>query len=419
MSSASFLERDLQTPNSATQIAQRLARDGVYGVDSWHRLRGRAAPAPSEPLRAFHLPAEPLYLATGFKTLPESSWRYLHVPITVLLIVAIAATAFLLYGKTTAVMTSAVALVDPFVLAHGPVWDDVFLAAMGEWAVIAVLFAAGLSAATGHSGAWRWTLRATVAICAAIAAAARLQSQILLAVIAALVFLFQGLRPARDLAAAAAVGAVAAVSGWTLRNLIVLGVVFPGSSHDGLTLFESNYEHARPAIFATGTAEGLSETHLVAQFGRVAALGEVEADKAYKAEAWQYIAAHPIEVVTTSALKVFVSVSGFDFARSATSVRNLVTVGSQSLIVLTGLAGLWWMWGRRANDFENVLFVLFLVSAALTIGMLVVGPVGMRYRISLMGFLYIGTGALLAQSWERLLQFSVGLRRRPRESHSV
>lgn len=402
--SAGLFSRDLQTPNSATQIAQSLVQHGRFAVDSWHRLRGPDGVVPDRPLVAFQLPSEPLYLALGFLVLPEPLWRYLHVPVTVVLVIAIAAVAFFVGGPSLALCAGLVAAADPFIFFHGPVWDDTFLGAAAEWVVFAV-FAAILSverADPGTSGGRHNRLLILMAVCAAVGAGARLQSQVVLAGIALVAIASTSLRPVRKLGWAVLIGVVVSIGAWGLRNAVVLNAFMIGTSHDGLTLFESNYPDARASVLQTGTAEGLSQTHLATEFARTATLGEVAADRQLKQDAWRYIASHPLDVTKTALLKLAVSLSGVNFALPFASARNVVAIVSNVTIMVLGMYGLWAGWRRsQKSAVEWFSFSVFVLMISATLGMLVLGPVGLRYRISLTGFFYIGVGLALVRVVDR------------------
>ena len=100
--SATARQQGFETPNTATWIARTLAQSGEFS---------------SGDRRAYHLPVEPLYLAAGFTMLPPGAWRYLHVPVTVLLVAAIAFVGLAIGGPSAGVAAGLIAALDPFVLA--------------------------------------------------------------------------------------------------------------------------------------------------------------------------------------------------------------------------------------------------------------------------------------------------------------
>jgi hypothetical protein len=396
--SATFFPRDLQTPNSSTQIAHALASEGRFAVDAWHRLRGPNAPIPDQPLRAFQLPGEPLYLAAGFTAVPRVAWRYLHVPVTVALVTAIAAVAFLLGGGTLALAAGLIATLDPFIVAHGPVWDDTFLGAAAEWIILAVLMWLLSTSETAMPAAAtrRVALPLVMVVAAGLGAAARLQTQVVLAVLGCAAICWQQLRPLRNFGWAVVMGVMLSLGAWGVRNTIVLGHFFLGTTHDGLTLYESNYADARASTWQTGTEEGLSETHLTDEFARVASLGEVDADRRYNQDAWAYIAGHPQDVAKTAALKLGVSLTGVNLAAPLLSTRNILAIVTNVVFLLLAPLGFTALWQRsRGRSVEKLAAFACTLTCAATLGMLVLGPVGLRYRISAAGFLYIGVGAAI------------------------
>jgi hypothetical protein len=398
IASATLLTRDLETPNASTEIARSLVEHGRYGIAAWHRLRGPDAVVPPEPLKAFQLPGEPLYLALGFRSLPEAAWRYLHVPITIAFVTAVAAVGLLVGGRSIALATGLLASADPFIVVHGPVWDDAFLGAAAEWTVLACFLSVLARAQHGAPDVARRRMLffCLLAAAAACGASARAQSQIVMAIMALAAILSSRFKGARRLAWAVLLGIAIAVGGWGARNVVAVETFFVGTSHDGLTLFESNYAHAQASILQTGTAEGFSQTHLGEEFARVAGLSELEADRQFRRDAWTYIASHPLEVGTTALLKLAVSLTGVHFGQPLLSPRNIAAVGSNLWLLAVAPYGLWLLW-RRSNggDVDRFMIVGCAAMCATTVGLLLLGPVGLRYRMDVAGLLYIGTGAAL------------------------
>jgi hypothetical protein len=197
-----------------------------------------------------------------------------------------------------------------------------------------------------------------------------------------------------------AAGMAVSIGLWTARNALVFGALFMGSSHDGLTLFESTYAHARAAIVQTGTIEGLSQTHLDEQFAHAASLGELDADTYYRRTAWHYIRSNPLDVAWTAGLKLAVSLTGADLSTSLLSLRNTVTVVTRVALLLVGSWGLVLAWPRSRIADEphmHALFLMFGLTVVLTMAMLALGPNGLRYWMSAAGFLYVGVGVVIAR----------------------
>ena len=80
---------------------------------------------------------------------------------------AVAAVGVWVGGQVVGLLTGALATFDPFVLVHGPVWDDAFLGAALEWTIFAVLVR-GLASA----GQSRLNSSQTMGVASLIAAAA-------------------------------------------------------------------------------------------------------------------------------------------------------------------------------------------------------------------------------------------------------
>lgn len=385
--SAVLQVRGLETPNASTAIARHLVDRGEFAL-----IGGSSGMAPPTIRRAVQLPGEPLYLAAGFLVLPASFHRYLHVPVSIALVTAIAAVGCVLGGRRMALATGLIASFEPFVLRHGPVWDDTFMAAALEWTVFAVVIhrlrrpPGPIPAAAG-----RWKVFG-VAICAGWAAVTRFEAQLVLGAVGLVLVASRALRPARSLGWSLLGGMTLTMSAWGIRNLLVLGVFFLGSTHDGQTLYQSTHGRARESIVRTGVAQSL--LHLTAPPG----VDELEEDRLYARAAWSYIGAHPFEFIKTAVFKMVVSLTGVNFTAPVTSARNIVAIGTNVGLILLASLGLR---RRRAGATPEASDRFFMRLVAIVIGvtivMLALGPVGLRYRICLAGILYPGAGLLAAR----------------------
>ena len=387
--SATFFVRDFTTPNASTAIARNLIATGRYELIGGPE--GSRAPTPR---RAFQLPGEPLYLAAGFLLLPAPLQRYLHLPVTLLFVMAVTAVAMAAGGESLALVVGLIASLDPFVVAHGPIWDDTFLAAACDWFVFAVAVTVFVAATRGQDAPRSRTLALMVAIAclAGWAGVTRLQSQIQLGLAGVAIVVLPATRPMRWLGRSVLAGLAMAVGAWGVRNLIVLGVFFVGSSHDGQTLYQSVHWQARESIVRTGAAQTLLE--LPAHPG----MGELGEDAVFAQQGWEYVRAQPRDVLATAAFKIAVSLSGYDFIAPNRSVRNVVVVGFNAILLLTAIWG-WVRWpGQEASARVRWFLLLFgSLTALITCVLLALGPVGLRYRVSLNGFLYLGAGAAVVR----------------------
>ena len=398
--SATFLVKEFTTPNAATDIARHLVDTGEMRTENfWTRLRG-PYPPPTEPLRMFHLPGEPLYLAAGFKLLPTATDRYLHVPVTVLLIVAACAAAVRVAGTRAGLIVGLLACLNPYTLLHGPVWDDLFLGAALEWTVFlaalnalrlqnkardAAAEAADRPARIRGSRRGVWSLAVIAGAAAAMATLTRSQSMLTLGGFAALVVLLPRLRPAWPVAVLVVVGVTLAAGGWGLRNRVVMGHFTIGSSHDGITLYESNYPHAVEAVRDTGQVERLNAKYMADDYDRTRDLGEFEADAYFRRRATDSMKANPLGVLAAVPIKAWVTLTGWDFAMPAKSPRNLVSLATNAILLLLATAGVAttlrrWQWRNPAHQ---LLLAVALTGGGAVILLLVIGPVGLRYRMTI------------------------------------
>ncbi|HYN10687.1 MAG TPA: hypothetical protein VES67_25105 [Vicinamibacterales bacterium] len=397
LASATLQTRDYSSPNAATMIARALVDRGEFAAHAWPR-NAKTASGGEEPLRAFHLPAEPLLLATGLRVLPPALLPYLHVPITVLFVTAVAATGFWIGGRALGLAAGAIASLDPFVIAHGAVWDDTFLAAALEWTIFAGLvgtLAAGRTELTREASARRAGLFALLGVLAGLAAMTRSSSQAILGVVALGLIARPVFRPLRGAGWAILLGIAISVAAWGARNHRVLGEFHVGSSHDGITLFESNYATARPSLLRTGVVEIYTLDELGVHFGAVAPMREFDADRYFRRQAIAYAKDRPLDVLATAVLKLAVSLTGVHLGQPLTSLRNMIALAVNAVLILAGAYG-WRRWRSDSRERPASQLVVFLcvVAATLTCLGLLAGPAGMRYRVDATGFLYLGAAAV-------------------------
>jgi hypothetical protein len=325
-----------------------------------------------------------------------------HVPIAVALVAAVTVTALTVAGPSVGLAAGLTASIDPFVLAHGPVWDDAFLAAAFEWTLFAMVIVAASRAPAGAGT----TLLVSVACVAGAAAMTRTLGQVVLIGIAAVAISMRRLRPIRPVAIAILVGVVTALAAWGARNQVVLGTFLIGTTHDGESFFESNCAYTRQGIRELGLV-GFQRQCSEPQFLYASRLGEIESNRQFREYALAYIANNPFEFVKTAVFKLGVSLSGYDFAKAPTSFRNVAAVATSGAAIVFGVAGVLRLWRRLSPGLVRDTFVLVVVPMAVaTLAMLAIGPTGIRYRLTLNGALWIGVAVYLMEAIPRLARAS-------------
>jgi hypothetical protein len=315
----------------------------------------------------------------------------------VLFVNAVAAVGFWTGGRALGLAAGAIASLDPFVIAHGAVWDDSFLAAALEWTIFAGLvgtLAAARTGETAQASARRMGLFALLGVLAGLAALTRSSSQVILGVVGLGLIARPAFRPLRAAGWAILLGIALALVAWGARNHRVLGEFQFGSSHDGITLFESNYATARPSLLRTGVVESYTLDDLGVHFGAVAPMREFDADRYFRRQAVAYATDHPLDVLATGVLKLALSLTGVHLGQPLTSMRNLVALAANAVLILAGVWG-WRRWRSDARERPAMRLVVFLcvVAATLTCLGLLAGPAGIRYRVDATGFLYLGAAA--------------------------
>jgi hypothetical protein len=384
---ATWFVSSFATPNYSTEIAANLLAAGRLEGGQF-KVRGPSVPGTA--YRRYHLPVEPLYLAGAFRFLPPGLHRYIHVPVTVLLVTSVSYVAFCLGGRSLGLVTGLAGALQPFVALHGPVWDDCFLGAALAWSVLALL------GSRWRSSAARPPLRIGLLLALASGAATltRQECLLVLALTAASTFALPALSRLRREAVWVAAGLLLALTAWAGRNYAVTGEFAVGASRDGITLFEWNGPYAKAGL-RSGSPEGLSFDPKVMgpHWNRTARMTEGEANRYYLRQTLLYNLGRPIEAATTSLAKLTRSWSGWSPGLPVTSLRNAVALTSNLLLFGLGCAGLRLLWAIPERENRQAAICLAAIILGVSLVTLAVGPVGLRYRIVADGAFWIAASA--------------------------
>lgn len=395
--SATFVRSDFATPNASTHIARYMLETGTYGLNAWHRLKGTDdASLTNGPMRMFQLPAEPLYQYVSFRVLPAYLQRYCHIPFVLLFVLAVFLVADAVLGRTRAIVTALIVTLHPFIIVHGPVWDDATMGAACEWSCLALL----LTVQRKHLG--RYVL---LFVCAAVAALARTQSQLFLGILGLLIVAVPRLRSHWRKGLALLAGVVLAVAAWGIRNYSISGAFVTGTTHDGITLYESNYPHEREALIRTGQTEGLNNLYMQRDFAYTATLTEAAANRFFTKRGVDVILHRPhVAWLRDAVFKLVASLLGFHPELAMSNVHNLLQVLPNGLLLVASVFGA--MRLPRSRFAIPAMFALAVaLMTCLTFAMLLIGPVGFRYQMSMLGVYSIFAASAVTQ------KDSVGKRR--------
>jgi hypothetical protein len=387
-------DKTLAPLNAAQEIAAHLAWEGRYYGGNWVRLKGAVRPE-DPPLRAFNLPAYVWYAAAMWRAFPRAH-RYIQIPVVVMLTVAVAATAAALGGPTLALLSGLIAALDPFMVVHGPVWDDAVFGTALEWVIFAIAVDRWRRPRAGRA----WTEDICVLGLAGLAALTRTEAQVLLPALAAVAWFLPTLRPLRRTSLFATAGVVIAVSAWGIRNESAVGVFLPGSTHDGITLWESNGPASRRALHL-GQVDRLSEDSsvMLPYWSRTATMTESGADAYFRREAVRFTASHPTDVAATALEKLVVSLTGVRPESPLYDKRNTVSLVDSGLLLVLAVTVVLHLRDRPPPSTHTTLLALVAVLTVAVIGLLLIGPAGIRYWLTLR----VATWILAAQA---LLQFA-------------
>jgi hypothetical protein len=368
--SARWLVGRYVEPNAAPWLGRWLAMSGRLELNEWNRLKGTTV-AGDPTLRAFELPGEPLWVAAGTRvgeSIGVDVWDYWNVPVAALLIVSIAAVALACCGPTVALITGLVAALDPVTLLHASNRDDAVLGSALLWAVFALIALRWRDAPRRH-------VANDVALFAAAGAAAITRTEAVLMILPLL-----ALKPIRRSAVVAVAGVVVALTAWGVRNQMVLGHFLIGSTHDGITLWESNGPFAMRSL-SLGQVDivSMNQTVMAPIFAATRPLDEIGADQYFKAQAIRYMTSHPIQVAKTAVAKIAISIASVHPDVSLTAPRNLAAMLDNAVLLVLAALGL------SRFPAKTALAGMCLITLAL----LAFGPAGMRYWLTLRGALWI------------------------------
>jgi hypothetical protein len=324
--------------------------------------------------------------------------RYIQIPVVITLTVAVAATAALLGGPTLGLLSGAIAALDPFIVVHGPVWDDAVFGTALLWVIFAIaIHRWRRDRDTNNTDLWAQDI--LVSVLAGLAALTRTEAQALIPALAVLVWILPTLRPLRRTALLAAAGIVIAVTAWGIRNESAIGVFHTGSTHDGITLWESNGPISRRAL-AQGQVDHLwqDSSLMLPYWSRTVAMTEAGADAYFRREAVRYISSHPIDVAKTGLDKLMVSISGIRPERSLYDGRNMVSIVDDVLLLILGTIAVVQLARRPVGQAQAAFLVIVGVLTTMIMGLLLIGPAGIRYWLTLRAGVWILSAQAIVSS---------------------
>ena len=213
---------------------------------------------------------------------------------------------------------------------HGPVYDDTFLGAALFWLVAAIALSRWVTARLPRNGARSnvsWIVTAALVILSGWAAVTRTEALVAVVGIAVGCLAIPGLRVLRSTGLAIAFGVILAVGAWGERNAIVQHHFMTGSSHDGVTLWESTEPNAMRAL-ALGQVNALSADSSIigAIWQQAAGKDEVGANQVFVHAAMQEMRDDPIRVAAFGVRKIGISIAGVRPELPIGTARNLVSI---------------------------------------------------------------------------------------------
>jgi hypothetical protein len=186
-----------------------------------------------------------------------------------------------------------------------------------------------------------------------------------------------------------------ALAGWGVRNYNVLGKFLTGSSRDGLAFWESIYPSAREGLLTRGQTEGLSDERLAKDYAVTRSFPEADVNRYFFRRAVDYTLTHPIDVAKTALLKIAISMLGIRTTEPLRTLRNTVGLVSNAALLLLAALGLR-RFHLRATVPQQLLWrCMAAASLFVFVALSIVGPIGVRYRMSLEPVLWIFAAGFL------------------------
>ncbi len=310
------------------------------------------------------------------------------------LVLAITWAAIVIGGTELGLIAGLLACFHPYLVSHGRIYDDCFLSAALEWTVLGILLAQLTGRLRSATGVWLGVSAA--ALLSGFAAITRAQSLPTLAGIALLILVVPKLKSLRRHGVGILVMIAVTTLAWGFRNQQALGHFTIGSTHDGITLWESNYPHAAEAMWRYGGVEDLNDEYMGDDFARTRSMDEYGANEYFIQRAERYMRAHPGAVLWTALNKLAISLTGYKPPLPPTSPRNIIVLVLHPLLLVMGVAGLALLARRIAGEPKAVLWWCALaIMSAVALAILIIGPDSYRYRITWDGFLLVGAAALV------------------------
>lgn len=179
----------------------------------------------------------------------------------------------------------------------------------------------------------------------------------------------------------------AAMLPWGLRNDAVLGGYAWLSANGGLTLFDAQGPQA----------DGGSDQAFLADMPQIAALGEIERDRALRDMAVKQMRDDPARVVRLFVQKVARTWNPFpNVEEHRDGAAAWVAGGFTIMIVVLAIGGFWRVWRTPRRDWRRLSLCVWLPVLYFTfVHGVYIGSV--RYRAPLMPLLAVGAGLAAAQ----------------------
>lgn len=193
-----------------------------------------------------------------------------------------------------------------------------------------------------------------------------------------------GLRALRSTGLALAAGVILAVGAWSVRNANVQHHFMTGSSHDGVTLWESTEPSAMRAL-ALGQVDALSGDPSIvgAIWQQTAGKDEAGANDVFTRAAIQEMQDDPLRVAAFGVRKVAMSIAGLRPELPFAAPRNVIAVlATAALVCFAGVgAARRSRVSRKPNSVRHLAGIAACLLGLEVLGVLALGPVGLRYWI--------------------------------------
>lgn len=388
--SATFFVANSSSPNPSAGIAKNIVEKKSYEIFYANRLMQSLRD--SRTWFYFHLPGEPLFLSLCFRFFPSRALPYVHIPIVLTLILSIATVGFLSGGRNVGFVSGLLASLHPFIVLHGPVLDDTFLAAALIWVVLTILLF-WFQAKRKNRIVSKFNsvlLYVVLFFVAGYASITRAESRLIFFGWAALSFIVPVMKEIRKPMIVVLLGMALSMGLWSTRNFLQVGEFTSSFSSFGITFWESNNAMTLESLKHGQVEQGPYDLPSLTEFpAGTSHLTEEQVSSYFFKKTLSRLFHRPISSLKIGLIKCIITGLGIRPELPIAHLRNQVAIWTNLIVFILAIYG--WRLSKRIMDraTHGFLSAIFSLLFVVTLMILMLGPIGLRYRIFFEGVLAI------------------------------